>query len=710
MMNLRRITGCILSSASVVIVSQLAFAQVPPPPTVAKGTDVDDFFGTKVADPYRALEDESRPETQAFIEAQNRRTHDYLNSPQRDQIKARITELIDYPRQSAPARHGKWAFFSTNTGLQNQAVLRVTDDIPKGYNRDGRVLIDPNKLAADGTTSLGLTAETLDGSLLAYGLAQSGSDHSEIHIKNVSTGEDLPDVLPPARQGSVGWLHDNSGFYYSKYPKTAEHGKAEQAYGQQVFFHKLGTPPADDKLIYERPEDKELGMGVGQTEDGKYEVMYLSRGTKAEHRLYWRFAGSNSDWNKLIDDEKFQYSLVGNDNSTFYFMTTDGAPHNRLLAIDVEHSERDKWKELISESKDVLVGLDLIDEKFIATYLHDAQSVIKIFDKNGSPDRDVELPTVGSANVVGGQRENTDFYYTFTSFSYPPTTFRYDLKTSKSEKIFSPTVQFDPAAYETKQTFADSKDGTKVPLFITYRKGLKLDGTHPALLTGYGGFNISTTPGFSATRVAWLEKGGVIASACMRGGGEYGEAWHHDGMFEKKQNVFDDFAAAAEKLEADGYTSSRKLAIQGGSNGGLLMGVVMEQHPELYGAVVCQVGVLDMLRYNKLGIGRFWTVEYGDASASTEQFKYLYAYSPLHNVKPNVDYPPLLITTGAGDNRVVPGHSYKFAATMQAVSTSPNPVLLRIESKAGHGGGKPTSKVIDEQADIYEFLFKTFGM
>ena len=681
--------------------------QLPPPPQVHVVDQVDDYHGTPVRDPYRWLEDESLPETQAFIAAQNARTRVFLDSPVRDALEKRLTELLDYPRQTTPVRRGAFAFFSTNTGLQNQNVLRVTEQI----GAPGRVLVDPNTLSEDGTVSLGGTSFTKDGTLMTYGLARGGSDHSEIRVKNVVTGEDLPDVIPPARQGGIAWKHDRSGFYYGRFPKTTEHGRNEQAYNYKLYFHKLGTPVEQDVLIYERPDDPEMSFGISITDDGKYEIMRLSRGTKRENRLYWRPADSTGDWNKLIDVEEHQYSVIENDGPVFYVYTTDGAPRGRVVAIDVTNPARDQWKELIPQAEDVLTSVDLINEKFVVVYRRDARGVLAIHNKDGSRDREVPLPTVGSVGGVSAQRTDTDFFYSFTSYTYPSTIFRYDLKTNEQTVHFAPELNgFDPAGFETVQKFAVSKDGTRVPVFITHKKGLKPDGSNPALLAGYGGFNVSTSPGFSSTRLAWLERGGVYAQACMRGGGEYGDEWHKAGMLDKKQNVFDDFHAAAQLLVEEGFTSSKRLAIQGGSNGGLLVAACVLQRPELYGAVICQVPVADMLRFHKLGIGRFWTVEYGNAEASAEHFRFLHAYSPLHNIKPGMQLPPILITTGEGDNRVVPGHSYKLAAALQANASGANPILLRVEPKAGHGGGKPTSKVIAETADVYAFLFKVLGV
>lgn len=679
---------------------------LPPPPAVKTDAVVDDFHGTKVPDPYRWMEDESLPELQAFIAAQNARTRAFVDTPQREVIRQRITELMDFPRQTTPGRRGKFVFFSTNTGLQNQSVLRVAESVGGA----DRVLIDPNTLSEDGTVSLGGTSYSKDGTLMTYGLARSGSDHSEIRVKNVATGQDLPDLLPAARQSVSAWKHDNSGFYYGKFPKTTEHGRSEQAFYYKLYFHRLGTPAEQDTLVYERPDDPELSFGIGITEDGKYEIMYLSRGTKRENRLYWRVANSDGEWNKLIDNEEFDYSVIENDGPILYVRTNNAAPRGRVIAIDLDNPDPSNWKEILPQSRDVLSSVQLINEKFVVTYMRDAQEVLQIYNKDGSFDRDIPLPTVGSVGGVSAERHHTDFFYNFTSYTYPSTIYWYDMKTGQQKVHFAPSVKFTPSDYETRQEFAVSKDGTRVPVFITFKKGINLNGNNPCILGGYGGFTVSTTPGFSSSRVAWLERGGVYAAACLRGGSEYGEDWHRAGMLDKKQNVFDDFHAVARLLIDQGYTSTRKLAIQGGSNGGLLVAACMLQRPDLYGAVVCQVPVADMLRYHRLGIGRFWTVEYGNAEASPEQFKYLYAYSPLHNVKAGVSYPPILITTGEGDNRVVPAHSYKFAATLQATASGTNPVLLRVEPKAGHGGGKPTSKIIDEVADVYAFLMRVFEM
>lgn len=694
-------------SVGLVVRAEPSAGALPRPPQARIVEQVDDYHGTPVKDPYRWLEDESLPETQAFIAAQNARTRAFLETDARQALVQRLTALMDYPRQTTPGRRGAFAFYSTNSGLQNQNVLHVTEKI----GTPGRVLVDPNALSEDGTVSLGGTSYTKDGTLMTYGLSHGGSDHADIRVKDVVTGKDLPDVLPPARQGGIAWKHDKSGFYYGKYPKTTEHGRNEQAYNYKIYFHKLGTPVEQDRLVYERPDDPELSFGIGITEDGKYEVMRLSRGTKRENRLYWRPADADGEWSKLFDVEEHQYNVVENDGPIFYVQTTDGAPRGRLVAIDVTNPARENWKELIAQGEDVLTSVSLINEKFVATYRRDARGVLVIHNKDGSVDREVALPTVGSVSGISARREDSDFFYTFTSYTYPSTIFRYDLNAHAQTVHFAPDLPgFDSAAYETVQKFATSKDGTKVPVFITHKKGLKLDGGNPALLVGYGGFKVSASPGFSSSRLAWLERGGVYAHACMRGGGEYGDAWHKAGMLENKQNVFDDFHAAAQLLADEGFTSAKRLAIQGGSNGGLLVATCVLQRPELYGAVVCQVPVADMLRYHKLGIGRFWTVEYGNAEASQEHFKFLHAYSPLHNVKPGMQLPPILITTGEGDNRVVPGHSYKLAAAMQANASGANPILLRVEPKAGHGGGKPTSKVIDETADVYAFLVKVFGM
>jgi len=706
---------CVGLMASVLLIAMCAGATaLPPAPHVDSGDVSDDYFGTKVADPYRSLEDESLASTQAFIDANNVRTRAFLDGAEREKLKARVTELLDYPRQSLPERRGNFAFCSTNSGLQNQAVFRVTQKIPSG---DWRPLIDPNALSPDGSISIGDTDPSYDGTLVAYGLTRAGSDHNEVHVMDVRGGKDLSDIIPPARIYGIEWKHDNSGFYYGKFPKTTEHGKDEQAYGYQMFFHRLGTPAEKDQLVYERPEDKELDFGIRLSDDGKYEMLTLSRGTKSENRLYWRKAGEltgeQGEWNKLIDNEEFIYEPIETDGgSTLFVRTTNGSPQRKVIAIDLEHPAKENWKTLITpEGTDVIEDVQLIGGKFVVKLVRDAHSIVRVHNLDGSLEKEVELPTVGTVDWISGRPEHRDFYYTFTSFSYPTTLFRYDLRTGKSEVYVAPQVKFTPGEYETKQLFATSKDGTKVPVFVTFKKGMNLDGRNPTLLTAYGGFNISNTPGFSPTRIAWLERGGVFAQACIRGGGEYGETWHQSGMLDKKQNSFDDFQAAAELLIKDGYTSNKELAIEGGSNGGILVAACMLQRPELYGAVVCHVPVADMLRFPKLGIGRFWTVEYGDAGHSAAEFKYLYAYSPLHNVKAGQVYPPILIMTGAGDNRVVPGHSYKFAATLQAkASAKGNPILLWTTPKAGHGHGKPTSKIIDESADGFAFLVKVLGM
>jgi prolyl oligopeptidase len=476
-----------------------------------------------------------------------------------------------------------------------------------------------------------------------------------------------------------------------------------------VFLHRLGTPHAEDRLVYERPDDKELSFGIGVTEDGKFEEMRLSRGTSRNNRWYVRAFGT-TDWKKVIDEEVFQYASIDNDGSVFYVLTTDGAPRRRLVAIDVDNPARENWQELIPQGEETLDSVRLVGDRFVAVYTRDAHNLLRLFRKDGSFDREVELPTIGSVGGISGRREHRDFYFNYTSFTYPSTILRHDLDSGKTETFFAPQVPFNPADFETTLSFARSRDGTRVPLFITHRKGLKLDGSNPALLSAYGGFGVGQGPSFSALRIAWLERGGVFAQASLRGGDEYGEAWHHAGRLEKKQNVFDDLHASAEHLAKLGYTSPAKLAIQGGSNGGLLVAACVLQRPELYGAAISAVPVIDMLRYHKLGIGRFWVPEYGNAEASSDQFAYLYAYSPLHNVKPGIKLPPILITTGEGDNRVVPAHSYKWAATLAANADPSNLLLMRVQSKAGHGGGKPTSKILDESADTFAFLMRAFGM
>ncbi|HXG93289.1 MAG TPA: prolyl oligopeptidase family serine peptidase [Blastocatellia bacterium] len=677
-------------------------------PQAKKVDVVDDYHGTKVADPYRWLEDVDSPETKAWVEAENKVTFAYLSEiPAREQIRQRLTKLWNFERYSTPFKRGSRYFYSKNNGLQNQSVLYWTDSLAA----EGKVLIDPNTLSSDGTVALSGTSFTDDGKLMAYGLAASGSDWQEWHVRDVETGKDLPDVIKWVKFSRASWTSDGKGFFYSRYDEPKETTKMVGTnYFQKLYYHKLGTPQSEDVLIYDDPQHKEWLINGGVTDDGHYLIINISAGSSDKNRVYYKdLTAKDAQVVKLLDTNDANYDVIDNDGPVFWVRTNLDAPRGKLVAIDARKPERANWKVIIPEAKETLGNVGVINDKFIASYLKDAHTQVKVFDLNGKLVREIELPGIGSASGFGGKRKDRETFYSFTSYTTPATIYRLDMVTGKSEVFRQPKVDFNPADYETKQVFYTSKDGTRVPMFITHKKGLKLDGNNPTLLYGYGGFNIPQTPGFSVGNLVWMEMGGVYAVANLRGGSEYGEEWHKAGTKLQKQNVFDDFIAAAEWLIANKYTSSAKLAIHGGSNGGLLVGAAMTQRPELFGAALPAVGVMDMLRFHKFTIGWAWVSDYG-SSDNAEEFKALYKYSPYHNLKPGVKYPPTLVTTADHDDRVVPGHSFKFAARLQEVQAGDAPVLIRIETKAGHGAGKPTSKQIEEIADRWAFLVRALNM
>ncbi len=668
---------------------------------------IDDYHGVKVADPYRWLEDDNSAETKAWVSAQNKVTFDYLNTiPEREMLKKRLTELWDYEKYSAPFKEGGKYFYYKNDGLQNQSVLYVTDS-PKAT---GKVLLDPNKLSTDGTVALSGMSISDDGKIMAYGVSESGSDWQQWRFLDVETGKDLPDVLKDIKFSGASWSKDNAGIYYSRYPAVAEKDRLTALnFNQKVYYHKLGTPQSEDYVVYERTDDKEMSVGAGVSEDGNWLIIYVSKGTSPKNMIYFKnLTMERAPIMPLVDKFEADYSFIGNDGSTFYFSTDKDASRKRVVKVDALAKDK-KWETVIPEAKETLIGVDFVNDQFVLSYLKDAYTTVKIYNTNGKFVRDVKLPGIGTAGGYNGKRDATEVFYTFTSFTTPPTIYRYDMKTGKSEVFRKSDVKFNPNDFVVKQVRYKSKDGTMIPMFIVHKKGLKLDGTNPTLLYGYGGFNISLTPGFSVARLPWLEMGGVYAMANLRGGGEYGEEWHEAGTKLKKQNVFDDFIAAGEFLIAEKYTQPSKLAIQGGSNGGLLVGAVLNQRPDLFGAALPAVGVMDMLRFNQFSAGRYWTSDYG-SSENADEFKALYAYSPIHNIEKGTKYPAVMITTADHDDRVVPAHSFKYAATIQKAQAGDAPVLIRIETKAGHGAGKPTSKQIEEQADIYGFLMKSLGM
>ncbi|WP_306589577.1 prolyl oligopeptidase family protein [Geothrix sp. 21YS21S-4] len=679
-------------------------------PATRKADVVDDYHGTKVADPYRWLEDDRSPETAAWVAAQNRTTRAYLDQiPERKAVEARLTKLWDYEKFGAPAKRGKYYIYSHNTGLQNQSVLYVTTDL----KQPGRVLLDPNALSKDGTVSLGITTFTDDGRLMAYSLSKGGADLNIWKVRNIETGQDLPDELPLGRNGVSDWTKDGSGFYYTRYPLPKDRSALTGVFkNQQLLFHKLGTPVEKDTVLYERPDQPDWGFGGLETDDGKWLVVYQSQGTDRRDRVFLKdLTKPTAPVAPWLDKFDGSYRVVGNDGNTFYVLTDQGAPRSRLVAIEVGKPESKDWKTLIPEGpgRDVLAGVNLVANRFVATWRIDALTTVRLYDLKGKLEREIALPGVGSLIGFGGRREDTEAFYGFTSYNRPTTLYRYDFATGKSEVFRQSKVAFDPAAFEVKEVFYPSKDGTKIPMFLAYRKGLKLDGQNPTLLYGYGGFNVPATPGFSPGVLAWMEMGGVYAHACLRGGSEYGRAWYEAGRQRTKQNVFDDFIAAAEWLIREKYTATPRLAIHGGSNGGLLVGACMTQRPDLFGAALPAVGVMDMLRYHTFTIGWMWKSDY-DCSDDPEGFKYLMTYSPLHTLKPGVKYPPTLVTTGDHDDRVVPAHSHKFIATLQADQAGSAPVLTRIETDAGHGAGKPTTKQIAERADQWAFLVKNLGI
>ncbi|WP_026733028.1 prolyl oligopeptidase family serine peptidase [Fischerella sp. PCC 9605] len=677
-------------------------------PPSRKSDRVDNYHGTLVADPYRWLEDLDSEETKAWVEAQNKVTFGYLEEiPVREKIKQRLTKLWDYEKYSVPFKEGDCYFYFKNDGLQNQSVLytlKSLADTPK-------VLLDPNTLSEDGTIALSGLSISEDGKLLAYGLSTAGSDWQEWKVRDVETGKDLKDHLKWIKFSGASWTHDGKGFFYSRYDEPKEKSElADVNYYQKLYYHQLGRPQSEDTLIYNRPDEKEWGFDGSVTEDGRYLIISVWLGTDSKNLVFYKdLTKPNAEVVELINKFEADYSFIDNDESVFYFRTDLDASRGRVIAIDTKNPAPKHWREIIPEAAETLGGVSIINNQFVADYLKDARSQIKIFALNGAFVREVELPGIGLAGGFSGKRYDTETFYGFTNFITPGTIYRYDMVNGKSEIFRQPKVDFDPADYETKQVFYKSKDGTQVPMFITHKKGIKLDGNNPTNLYGYGGFNASLTPSFSVSNLIWMEMGGVYAVANLRGGGEYGEEWHQAGMKLKKQNVFDDFIAAAEWLIANRYTKSAKLAIAGGSNGGLLVGACMTQRPDLFGAALPAVGVMDMLRFNKYTIGWAWTPEYGSPE-NPEEFKALYAYSPLHNLKPGTAYPATLITTADHDDRVVPAHSFKFAAALQAAQAGDAPVLIRIETKAGHGAGKPTTKIIEEAADKLAFLVRALDM
>ena len=676
-------------------------------PETKRGEQKDDYHGVMVADPYRWLEDDNAEETKAWVETQNRLTFAYLQGiPQRAAIRQRLEKLWDYEKYGLPYREGSRYFISKNDGLQNQSVLYTMDAIGQPL----RELLDPNRLSADGTVAVSTYAVSRDARWLAYGLSSAGSDWTEFKVRDIATGEDRTDHLRWVKFSGASWAADHSGFYYSRYAAPAAGEEFQQAnYFQKLYFHRLGDAQDQDQLIYERPDQKEWGFGGQVTEDGRYLIIQVWRGTDPKNALFYKDLQQDGPVVELLKDFDAEYDFIDNDGPVFWIRTDLSAPRGRLLSIDTRQPARDQWQELIPQTEDTLAGVSVVGDRFFANYMRHAHSVVKRHRLDGTLESEVKLPGLGSVGGFGGKRKDGETYYAYSSFTFPTTIYRYDIEKDQSSVLYSPQVDFKPDDFETTQVFYTSRDGTRVPMFLTYKKGLQLNGQNPTYLYGYGGFNISLRPAFSVSNLVWMELGGVFAQPNLRGGGEYGEDWHKAGNLANKQNVFDDFLAAAQWLIDQKYTSTPKLAIGGGSNGGLLVGACMTQRPDLFAAALPAVGVMDMLRFHKFTIGWAWVPEYGSADDAT-QFPILHRYSPLHNLKPGTSYPATLVTTGDHDDRVVPAHSFKFAAALQSSHSGPSPVLIRIETRAGHGAGKPTSKVLDELADKWSFLVKNLHM
>ena len=677
-------------------------------PETRKVEQVDDYHGTRIADPYRWLEDPDSENTEAWVESQNEVTQAFFETIQsRESIRKRLGELWNYAKFGLPEKRAGRYFYEANDGLQNQASLYVSE----GLDAKGRLLLDPNELAEDGTVDLASWEVSPNGKLVALAFASAGSDWREWRVLEVDSGEMLEDRVLWSKFSGASWAEDSSGFYYSRYAEPGEGETFTAAnYFHKVYYHQVGTTQAADRLIYERSDEKEWGFDAQVTDDGRYLAMTVWKGTLSQNQFFYLDLEGSRGVVELLTGFEAEYLFIGNEGSQFYFLTDHQAPMRRLIAIDVERPEPENWQEVVPEAEVVAQSVNLVGSHFLISYLKDAQSVVKVYGLDGGWIRDVEFPGIGSASGFAGRPDDPETFYSFQNFTTPSTIFQYNAETGKSQVFKQAEVAFDPSQFETRQVFYESKDGTRVPMFITVKKGLKLDGNRPTLLYGYGGFDISITPRFSVTNLAWVERGGVYAVANLRGGGEYGRDWHEAGMLDKKQNVFDDFIAAAEWLIDHDYTCPKKLGIHGRSNGGLLVGAVMCQRPDLFAAAVPGVGVMDMLRFHRFTIGYAWTSEYG-CSDDAEQFKTLVAYSPVHNLKSDTRYPATMVMTADHDDRVVPAHSHKFAATLQDCQADDGPpCLIRIETSGGHGAGKPTAMQIAESTDLLAFLSKALGV
>jgi len=670
-------------------------------PETKKCDTVDHYFGVAVPDPYRWLEDDYSEETANWVKAQNEVTDKFLSQiPYREKMKQHLKDIMNYPKEGAPWKKGDRYFFYRNDGLQNQSVLYYKNSL------DGKAveLLDPNKLSNDGTVALSTLGISDDGNYLGYAISRNGSDWQEIYVKNITTGEVLSDHLVWVKFSGIAWKDD--GFFYSRFPEPKNELSGVNENGK-LYYHKVGTDQKEDKLAYEDRTNPNLSFSA-EVVNKRYLVIYGSESTSGNSLYYKDLSNPNAQFVKLVTDFKDDYSVVDEIDGNFLVFTNHDAPAYKLVKIPLDNPTN--WTDVIPQSKDILTGVSHLGKKLIANYNKDAHSVVKIFDENGKFLDNLDNDIIGSIGGFGGEAEDTETFYTVTSYITPAAIYRYDVTNNRSTLYKKSEIKFNSDEYVTEQKFFTSKDGTKVPMFITYKKGTKMNGKNPTLLYGYGGFNISLTPSFSTTRILWLEQGGVLAVVNLRGGGEYGKEWHEAGTKMKKQNVFDDCIAAAEYLIAQGYTSKEKLALQGGSNGGLLVGAVVNQRPDLFAVAIPQVGVMDMLRYHKFTIGRYWATDYGTSEDSKEMFEYLYKYSPLHSIQNGKEYPAILVTTADHDDRVVPAHSFKYAAALQNSDIGDKPHLIRIESNAGHGGGKPLDKTIEEVTDMFSFIFFNMGV
>ena len=693
----------------VLLVMLLSFASSFPQqinyPSTRKTDHIDDYNGVKVSDPYRWLEDNNSKETADWVEAQNKVTHEYLSKiPFREALKNRLTDLWNYEKFSAPSKHGEYYTFSKNDGLLEQSIIYIQ----KGLKGSPEILLDPNKLSDDGSVSLGGLSFSNDDNYLCYGISRGGSDWREFYVMNVQTKKLTGDRIKWSKFSGTAWYKE--GFFYGRYdePKTGEELKQKNEF-QKIYYHKLGTDQSEDKLFWEDKQNPKRLFGTSVSDDERFLFISVSEGSSNNNALYYKNLSTDSEILPLVDKFEARVGVIDNLDDKFLISTNLDAPNKKVILIDSKNPSRENWLTVIPESENVMQNVSLLGGKLFVTYLKDANSKVSVYTAGGKYLYDVKLPGVGMVSGFGGKKEDLETFYTFTSFAYPPTIFKYDVRSNRSELFRKADVKFDPSKYETKEIFYKSKDGTKVPMFIVHKKGLKLDGSNPTLLYAYGGFNIATLPSFSVSRVPLLDNGFVYASACLRGGSEYGEAWHKGGMFEKKQNVFDDFIAAAEYLISHKYTNPSKVAVQGGSNGGLLVGAVINQRPDLFKVAFPQVGVMDMLRFQKFTIGWAWVSEYG-SSDNPDQFNYLIKYSPLHNIKKGAAYPATMVTTADHDDRVFPAHSFKYISTLQELNDGKNPTLIRIETKVGHGAGTSTSKSIELTTDLYSFMFYNMGI